>query len=176
MGEHVIESTSDALLDGEFPEALRGALGTLAGAEGMAPLQGMLKGMQLRRLPEAERWQKAQDELNLTGSQVEDLKAATQRLDDDMKSSMVEETRTTDSGATLTVRKTDAVKSVEARKRYQESVDAALDTEQRKKWKNDGFANAFGRSGGGGTAISVMSFDTLSNVGGTIEETIERDK
>lgn len=160
MGAQALDVT-----DGELPEALRNAIGTMVGADGAMPLEGMLKGMQLRRLPEAERWQKAQDELKLTGSQVEDLKSATQRLDDEMKGAMVEETRTTDGGGTLTIRRTDPEKSGAARKRYQESVDTTLDTEQRKKWRDGGYGNAFGRSGGGNMAISVMSVDSISTNG-----------
>jgi hypothetical protein len=159
-GENLSEGLRDVLsglegnllegVGGEFAEAASGALG------------GMLKGFELRRLPEAERWQKAQDDLNLTSYQMEELKSANTALDEDMKGAMINESRDTANGGKLTIRRTDPAKALEARKRYDERVNNSLDTEQRKKWRDNGYSNAFGKSPAGG-GISVMSVKTITN-------------
>jgi hypothetical protein len=146
-GEEMAEAVQKAL------EGVREQLGSED-----SPLAGMLKGFELRKLPKEERWAKAQEDLNLSPNQVDDLKSAAADFDEEMKGAMVTEKTEAGNGGTFTVRRTDFEKAAAARKRYQERVDQSLDTDQRKKWKDDGYANAFGSPGGTTTAISVGSF------------------
>lgn len=150
----ILTGLEDGILNGSgmnLPEAATSALG------------GMLKGFELRRLPEAERWQKAREDLNLTSYQEDELKAANTALDADMKDAMVRETRDTKNGGKLTIARTDPTKMLAARKRYDERVDNALDTDQRKKWRENGYSNAFGKSPAGGGISVISSIETVTN-------------
>src|SRR5262245_17711650 len=63
-------------------------------------LASLQNGFRLRALPEADRWQKAKDELGLTWNQVEDLKKAVTDRDAAMKDAMTKETKAGPNGGT----------------------------------------------------------------------------
>lgn len=122
-------------------------------AEGLSPehreaMQGMIDGMKMRKLPEAERWQKAMNDVGLDYYQVEELKKAVVERDEAMKDAMIVEKSTTEGGANIVVKRPDFKKQVAARKSYDEKVDALLNEDQRTRWRKGGYDSAFGSQRG----------------------------
>jgi len=125
---------------------------------------GLQSGLELRKLPEADRWQKAKDDLGLTWNQVEDLKKAVLDRDTAMKDAVTTEKKTNASGGAVTIKRSDAGKAAHAEADYHDRVNAALDESQRKDWSSKGYDHAFGSSPFGGTgATMVMSIDMSSD-------------
>jgi len=125
---------------------------------------GLQSGLELRKLPEADRWQKAKDDLGLTWNQVEDLKKAVADRDTAMKDAVTTEKKTNASGGAVTIKRSDAGKAAHAEADYHDRVNATLDESQRKNWSSKGYDHAFGSSPFGGTgATMVMSIDMSSD-------------
>ena len=122
-------------------------------------LASLQNGFKLRALPEADRWQKAKDELGLTWNQVEDLKKAVTDRDAAMKDAMTKETKAGPNGGTITIQRPDPGKAAHAEAAYHDRVNATLNEQQKKDWGSKGYDHAFGSSplsGGSMTmAISV---------------------
>jgi hypothetical protein len=119
---------------------------------------------ELRGKPEEERWTAAREALGLTLGQEEELKAALKEREQAMRDAMKLETAEVKGGdgaaeGAVTIRMPDLEKVREARRKYDDRVASALNVEQAKKWKEDGYEQALG-SGGmgfGGAAIRVES-------------------
>ncbi len=105
------------------------------------------RSMELRALPEERRWDKATDELGLTTSQVDEIKAAKTEFDAAMKDATTSETTTTDDGATMTFRRMDGNKVREARTRMDERIGNTLNSEQKDRWNSEGWKGAMTGSG-----------------------------
>lgn len=154
-----------------FPEdlgrQLEEALGELGeieveGVQLGSMLGGFRKGLELRRLPEAERWDKARADVGLADYQVESLKTAVAERDAAMKEATITDTQTTDSGARLSFSRIDPVKARTAREDYDRKVSETLNDQQRKSWRDGGYDNAFGGSGpmGMGSGVIVTTTST----------------
>ena len=131
-----------------------------------ADFAGFQSGLELRKLPEADRWQKAKDDLGLTWNQVEDLKKAVAARDEAMKNAMTTDkvNRTDGSGGTFTIQRSDAGKAAHAEADYHDRVNATLDEQQKKNWSSKGYDHAFGASPFGGlSATMAISIDTSSD-------------
>jgi len=129
-------------------------------------LSGFQAGFALRKLPEADRWQKAKDDLGLTWNQVEDLKKAVAARDEAMKNAMTTDkvNKTDGSGGTFTIQRSDAGKAAHAEADYHDRVNATLDEQQKKNWSSKGYDHAFGASPFGGlSATMAISIDTSSD-------------
>lgn len=107
----------------------------------------LVKGLRIRAMPEEERWQYAADTLRLNSVQVDEIKAAHTELQEALKEAVVEETTET-GGGTMTFRRVDGNKMRSARDAFQSRVDNALDSEQKKAWRDEGFDAAFARRSG----------------------------
>ncbi len=140
------------------------------------------KSMELRALPEDERWQRAEDELGLTTVQVDEIRAAKTDFDAAMKEAITEETKTTDGGFSSTFRRIDGQKMRAARTAFDDRVANTLTSEQKDAWNNDGWKGALTggssspirihragglRDGGGGTGDTGVGIEIIST--GTIE-------
>jgi hypothetical protein len=143
--------------------------GRIVGADGehlkavAADIQGIAGGLQLRALPEKERWDKAREDLGLTPSQEQDLRTAIEERDRAMDEAMVtEKTEPGAKGGTLTVRRLDSDKAAAANRTFKERLGASLNEEQRGKWKSGGYDHAFGKMPGaaGGGAVSIMTIES----------------
>ncbi len=121
---------------------LDGRLWDVRSATGMQ--QRFAKGMKIRAMPEEERWQYATDTLGLNSVQVDEIRGATEVLQEAMKSAVTKSTTTTANGGTVMFHQVDGAKMAEARKTFSERVDNALNDEQKKSWNEEGFANAMG--------------------------------
>jgi hypothetical protein len=133
---------------------------------GMASeLKSLQAGLALRKLPEADRWEKAKDDLGLTWNQVEDLKKAVAARDEAMKNAMTTENKTNANGGAVTIKRPDAGKAAHATADYHDRVNATLNEDQRKSWNSKGYDHAFGSGpvGGAGGATMVMSIDMASD-------------
>ncbi len=152
-------------LDGRVTE-----LGTLEGATDAIRLSlgGLTKGLELRKLPEAERWDKARDEVGLSEVQIDEIKSAITERDAAVKEAMkIEPDDTGDRRLPVRIRNLDFTKAREANDAYRKRVDNTLNDQQKKDWKGKGYDNAFGDSGMGmgfstGTVISVSTFEDSS--------------
>ncbi|MHC4924907.1 MAG: hypothetical protein ACYTG4_12680 [Planctomycetota bacterium] len=115
------------------------------------------KVRELRKLKtDEERWQKTREALGLTLQQETELKAALEERKKAMKDAFAAaKTETVGDGTSFTVSMPDPKAMKAARDNYEERVDSALNAEQAKKWRDDGYENAMG--GGGGTSMSFMT-------------------
>lgn len=109
---------------------------------------------ELRSLPEEERWQKAREALGLTLYQEEELKAASKEHAESHREAMKITTQETKSAygtstQAISIAMPDMEKMREARKRYDDRVSQALNAEQAKKWREEGYEGALGAGGGG---------------------------
>ena len=121
-------------------------------------LASLQNGFKLRALPEADRWQKAKDELGLTWNQVEDLKKAVSDRDAAMKDAMTKETKAGPNGGTITIQRPDPAKLAHADAAYHDRVNATLSEQQKKDWGSKGYDHAFGSAPfGGGTMTMAIS-------------------
>jgi hypothetical protein len=114
-------------------------------------------GMELRKLPETERWQKAKDDLGLTWNQVEDLKKAVADRDAAIKDSANVEKKTGPNGGTITISRSDPAKVAHAQADYHDRVNQTLNDEQKKNWQAKGYDHAFGKGGLGGAMVMTVS-------------------
>jgi hypothetical protein len=145
---------------GEQLGNLGGELGDVSGQ-----LEALQNGMKLRQLPEAERWQKATDELGLSASQVDELKRAVTDRDTAMKDAMTKETKTGPNGGTLTIQRPDPAKSAHAEAAYHDRVNSTLSEQQKKDWSSKGYDNAFGSAPFGRSVMMAIDIDAESKPG-----------
>jgi len=138
----------------EIDKALDG-IGAQIGGAG-SQLESLRAGLDLRKLPEADRWQKAKDDLGLTWNQVEDLKKAVADRDAAMKDAANVEKKTSPTGGTITISRPDPAKTAHAQADYHDKVNAALNDEQRKNWQAKGYDHAFGKGGFGGAMVMTV--------------------
>ena len=145
----------------ELGQALNVVSGDIGAGGGFAALKS---GLDLRKLPEADRWQKAKDDLGLTWNQVEEMKKAVADRDAAMKDAMASEKKTSPAGGTITIQRPDEGKMAHASADYHDHVKAALNEDQRKSWQSKGYDHAFGSSpfGAMGGAMAI-SFTTTSD-------------
>lgn len=136
----------DKALDG-----LNGQLGDVAGQIG-----AFRAGLDLRKLPEADRWAKAKEDLGLSWNEVEDLKKAVADRDAAMKDAMTKETKTGPNGGTITIQRPDAGKLAHADADYHDKLNATLGAERKKAWQSKGYDHAFGSSPFGGAGANVV--------------------
>lgn len=129
-----------------------GELGQLAGQ-----LDAFQNGLKLRGLPEAERWQKAADELGLSSAQVDELKRAVADRDTAMRDAMTKETKAGPNGGTITIQRPDAGKAAHAEAAYHDRVGSTLSEHQKKDWGSKGYDHAFGSApfGGGSMVMTI---------------------
>jgi len=130
-------------------------LGEIDGA-----LKGLSKGIQLRMLPEDQRWKKAQEDLVLQDYQVENLKRAVKERDEAMKGAMEVESGDQEDGSFLKIRRMDAEKAATAQREYDRKVTETLDSSQKKKWDDNGYGHAFGGQGGTMSVSIVRTVQT----------------
>ncbi|NUN52043.1 MAG: hypothetical protein HUU06_04530, partial [Planctomycetaceae bacterium] len=138
------------------------AAGAAFQALALALPERLRKSGELRRLPEEERWAKAREALGLTGYQEEELKAAIRERSEAMREAtkVVASESTAEDGSSsraVTIAMPDIGKMEEARKRYDDRVSQALNAEQRKSWREEGYEGALG--GGGGASMSFVTTD-----------------
>jgi len=155
----LLDDADFAGLGGQIALGLGDELGKLDldAGEFADQINSLQSGLKLRELPEADRWQKAKDELNLTWNQVEDLKKAVLDRDTAMKDAMTKETRTGPNGGTITIQRPDPGKSAHAEAAYHDRVNATLSEQQKKDWGTKGYDHAFGSGpfGGGGMTMAI---------------------
>lgn len=148
----------------DLGSALEGSLGD---ASVPAEFTALRAGLGLRKLPEADRWTKAKDDLGLTWNQVEDLKKAVADRDAAVKDAMTKETKTGPNGGTITIQRPDSGKLAHAEANYHDKLNATLDEGQRKNWRDKGYDHAFGSSPFGGAGANVvMAIDVRSEKDG----------
>jgi hypothetical protein len=142
----------------ELGRALEG-IGTQLGDVG-GQLEALRNGLDLRKLPDEKRWEKAKEDLGLTWNQVEDLKRAVADRDAAMKAANVVEKKEGPNGGRLTISRPDAGKMAHAQADYHDRVGAALGDEQKKKdWQTKGYDHAFGSGPMGMGGGMVMAID-----------------
>ncbi len=117
---------------------------------------------QLRAMPEEERWAKAQADLNLSASQVADLKDAMA-----VRETRIEEGKSVTemdlpNGGRFKRVKLDQEVVKAAQTEYDERLDRVLGRDQKAAWKDKGYENAFGRPRG-----NVVSLTSGAKGGGT---------
>jgi hypothetical protein len=162
--EHMNEVGTAMIADPDFVDAggqialqLGGALEGALGDASMPPEFASLRaGLGLRKLPEAERWTKAKDDLGLTWNQVEDLKKAVADRDAALKDAMTKETKTGPNGGTITIQRPDSGKLAHAEANYHDKLNATLGEQQKKDWRDKGYDHAFGSSPFGGAGANVV--------------------
>lgn len=135
----------------------------LAGATLPPELAAFQQGLALRKLPEADRWQKAKDDLGISWNAVEDLKRAISERDAAMKDAITTEKRTGPNGGQITIQRPDPAKAAHAQADYHDKVARALNEDQRKTWQNKGYENAFGSGPFGGTGTVMMAIDVSTD-------------
>ncbi len=113
----------------------------------IAGQERFVKGMKIRAMPEDERWRYAAEKLGLNSVQVDELRAAQAVLQEGLKEAVVEET-TESGGGSITFRRVDGNKLREVQSAFRARVDNALNDDQKKAWKDEGFSHAMGRSRG----------------------------
>ncbi len=182
MGHHGAQAGTDASASngtiefgGEAADGLGEAIALQLGDElgkididlgdAAGQLAALQNGIKLRQLPEADRWQKAKDELGLGWNQVEDLKKAIADRDTAMKDAMTKETKTGPNGGKITIQRPDAAKAAHADAAYHDRVNATLNEQQKKDWDSKGYDNAFGSSPFGRGNV-MMAIDVNSDVKG----------
>ena len=123
--------------------------------------------MDLRQKPEEERWAAAREALGLTLSQEEELKTAIKERDQSMRDAMKVESREVkdaDGNGTqaVTISMPDPEKMREARRKYDDRVGSALNQEQAKKWRDDGYEGALGGGMGMGILSTAVRMDVVA--------------
>jgi hypothetical protein len=155
----VLDDAAVADLGGQIALNLGDELGKLDGDMGefAGQIDSLRNGLKLRALPEADRWQKAKDDLGLTWNQVEDLKKAVADRDAAMKDAMTKETKAGPNGGTITIQRPDAGKAAHAEAAYHDRVNATLSEQQKKDWGAKGYDHAFGSApfGGGNMVMTI---------------------
>ncbi len=137
-----------------------GLAATFIGDHALAGLGGLRKSFELRRLPEAERWQKARTDLGLNDTQVNELQAAVAERDQALKDALQLDRDETTGDTQLRVHRLDPSKAMEANAAYRRRVENTLNEDQRKSWRDDGFDSAFGNSSSGAAVISIATTTT----------------
>jgi len=152
-------ATGPDVMDG-LPGSAAIDLGVVLDGDAMpAEFGSFRKAMELRKLPEDQRWRKAKDDLGLTWNQVEDLKKAVAARDAAMKDAMVTEKSETGNGGAFSFSRPDPGKSAHAQADYHDAVAKSLDENQKKSWKDKGYESAFGGSPFGGVGSVMMAID-----------------
>lgn len=160
-GEFNVEGLDDDVAV-QIGNALDGIGDQLGAASG--DFAALKSGLDLRKLPEADRWQKAKDDLGLTWNQVEELKKAVADRDAAMKTAVTVEKKTNASGGAVTIQRSDTGKAAHAEADYHDRVNATLNDEQKKNWSAKGYDHAFGANPfGGAHGTMVMSVDVSSD-------------
>jgi hypothetical protein len=141
---------------------LEGEAGAALQSLSLALPERLRKSGELRRLPEEERWAKARSALGLTGYQEEELKAAIRERNEAMKEAtkIVASESTSEDGSashSVTIAMPDVGKMGEARKKYDDRVSQALNADQKKGWREEGYEGALG--GGGGASFGFVTGD-----------------
>jgi len=144
---------------GDQKALARQALARQAQARAEAFRKQFARSMELRALPEDDRWAKATDDLGLTTSQVDEIKAAKAEFDAAMNDATTSETKTTQDGATMTFRRMDGNKIREARSRMDDRIGNTLNSEQKDRWANEGWKGAMTGSGPAGRRISIRTHE-----------------
>jgi hypothetical protein len=125
-------------------------------------LKGLSNGMRLRMLPEDKRWEQAKTDLGLSDTQVDTLKRAVEERDAAMKDAFqVEEESAGADDSSIRIRRIDPEKASAAQADYRRKVDDALDENQRKGWRENGYDHAMGKHGGG-SARSLFVARTIT--------------
>jgi hypothetical protein len=153
----ILDDADLADLGGQIAVNLGDELGKLDVEVGdiSSQIETLRNGFKLRALPEADRWQKAKDELGLTWNQVEDLKKAVADRDTAMKDAMTKETKSGANGGTITIQRPDPAKSAHAEAAYHDRVNATLGEQQKKDWGSKGYDHAFGSAPFGGGSMTM---------------------
>ena len=107
-------------------------------------LSGLTKGLELRLLPEEQRWKRAREELGLSQVQEDEIKAAITARNDALSTALDVRKDHEGEGVTMTVKTVDPASIRKAQEAYDKRVQNVLNDEQRKGWKDGGFDNAFG--------------------------------
>jgi len=141
----LVRGGSDELTAG-MREMLASSLGDMKAAREAAEgaQERFAKSMKIRALPEDERWQYAADTLGLNSVQIDELRTAHTTMQDALKDAVTESTTTGSGGGTVMFRQVDGTKMAEAKTAFNERVDNALNDDQKKAWRDEGFANAMG--------------------------------
>lgn len=154
--------------DGEFDVHITRALDDASAALG-GELQGLGNGLRMRMLPEAERWAKAKEELNLTDGQVDLIKRAAADRDAAMKDAMqVTKEGETGRGGRISIRSLDPAKATAAQEAFKSTVNQTLDDGQKKTWKEKGYDHAFGSGPGSGHGAVLIASEI--NIGAPEEK------
>ena len=127
------------------------------------------RSMELRALPEEQRWQRAADDLGLTSVQVDEIKRAKAVFDEAREAATTTE-ETEIAGGRMTVRKIDPKKMRAARQELESSVKNVLNSEQQDRWRNEGYEGALTGSGGvhAGTIFGKTVRGSIVGSGGRI--------
>ena len=141
--------------NGEEIQLLRARAMELAGSAGSA--ERFRKMRELRKLTEEERWAKTREALGLTPYQEDELKGALKERGEALREAMkTTEVSTGGDGSTaIAIAMPDPEKMREARRTYDDRVANALNTEQAKKWRDEGYESAMGGGGLVSTSIRV---------------------
>jgi hypothetical protein len=150
--------------DGSAPQLLEEGdtpVFAMAAVDGAGLPERFRKAMELRRKTEDERWAAAREALGLTATQEEELKAALKERNEAMNGAMkITSTENVAPDGTksnaVTIAMPDAGKLEEARKRYDDRVAGALNQDQARKWKDDGYEQAMGGGLGLGGHAAIM--------------------
>jgi hypothetical protein len=130
---------------------------SLGALEAGGNVDRLRKSLELRLKPEEERWTATREALGLTAGQEEDLKTAikdrSQAFQDAVKAAT--DTSSADGSVAIRVVTPDSEKMRDARKAYDDRVNQVLSADQAKKWRDEGYEDAFG--GGGSRAIAIRS-------------------
>jgi hypothetical protein len=134
--------------------------GTVVGMDGQGLPERVKRAFELRQKPEEDRWAATREALGLSGGQEEDLKAAIKERDQAVKDTVKVTGDLTGADGTgntsITISTSDTDKVREARKAYDDKVSSTLTADQAKKWREDGYEDAF--RGGGPLVITSTSF------------------
>ncbi len=122
-----------------------------------AHLGGLQKAMELRQLPEADRWAKAREDVGLNSVQEDEIRSALDERDEALESALEIERSDDGEGGNLTLKRMDFGKAREANNRYRERVGKTLNDEQKKSWSEGGYDQAFGSGSMGGTTVISVS-------------------
>ena len=125
-------------------------------------LQGLTAGLELRKLPEEERWEKAREDLGLTQNQIDEIRAATDARDEALEASMTVTHSEDGGGGRYTIKNLDPSKAKEANDAYRRRVENSLNEDQRTAWREKGYDRAFGKRGMGGFGAASGSVITIS--------------
>jgi hypothetical protein len=134
-------------------DRLRGRLAVLA--SNTDSVGRLTKSLELRMKPEEERWTAAREAIGLTAGQEEDLKAAIKERNQAIQDALKVTTESSGSDGNVAVRiaSPDPEKMREARKAYDDRVNQVLSADQAKKWRDEGYDDAFG----GGSRMALRA-------------------